>query len=214
MALAKSWDTIIEKFSSRLSNWIASLLSIGGRTTLISLVLGAVGTYYFSLYPMPNLVNKKLESILSKFFLGVLNTLSRSLRFLGILLLLPKIEAVLVLGVSILLITTSFRNGVGDFSIILMPYGLGWLSLFMARTMTPQLSLATSKTKVFGIELQVLLIACIRKILFPIHPCSGLLTMGPPRNSGTTLGMICSLAASVWAFVFNWLDLLPPLFRA
>nr|GEY13726.1 reverse transcriptase domain, reverse transcriptase zinc-binding domain protein [Tanacetum cinerariifolium] len=56
MALVKSWDPIIKKFSKRLSNWKASLLSIGGGATLISSVLGAIGTYYFSLFPMPNLV--------------------------------------------------------------------------------------------------------------------------------------------------------------
>nr|GFC99553.1 RNA-directed DNA polymerase, eukaryota [Tanacetum cinerariifolium] len=42
MALVKSWDPIIEKFSKRLSNWKASLLPIGGRATLISSVLGAI----------------------------------------------------------------------------------------------------------------------------------------------------------------------------
>nr|GEZ07999.1 RNA-directed DNA polymerase, eukaryota, reverse transcriptase zinc-binding domain protein [Tanacetum cinerariifolium] len=57
MALVKSWDPIIEKFSKRLSNWKASLLSIGGRATLISSVLGAICTYYFSLFPMLNLVS-------------------------------------------------------------------------------------------------------------------------------------------------------------
>nr|GEY28825.1 RNA-directed DNA polymerase, eukaryota [Tanacetum cinerariifolium] len=43
MALVKSWDPIIDKVCKRLSNWKASLLSIGGRTTLITSVLGAIG---------------------------------------------------------------------------------------------------------------------------------------------------------------------------
>nr|GEX71343.1 RNA-directed DNA polymerase, eukaryota, reverse transcriptase zinc-binding domain protein [Tanacetum cinerariifolium] len=42
MALVKSWDPIIGKFSKRLTKWKASLLSIGGRTTLTSSVLGAL----------------------------------------------------------------------------------------------------------------------------------------------------------------------------
>ncbi|GKC50828.1 RNA-directed DNA polymerase, eukaryota [Tanacetum coccineum] len=42
MALVKSWDPIIDKFSKRLSKWKASLLFIGGRSTLISSVLGAI----------------------------------------------------------------------------------------------------------------------------------------------------------------------------
>ncbi|GKA73845.1 RNA-directed DNA polymerase, eukaryota [Tanacetum coccineum] len=36
MSRVKSWDPIVEKFSSRLSRWRASLLSFGGRATLIS----------------------------------------------------------------------------------------------------------------------------------------------------------------------------------
>ncbi|GJZ49718.1 RNA-directed DNA polymerase, eukaryota, reverse transcriptase zinc-binding domain protein [Tanacetum coccineum] len=44
--------------------------SIGGRATLITSVLGAIGTYFFSLFPMPLLVNKKLETLRSKFFWG------------------------------------------------------------------------------------------------------------------------------------------------
>ncbi|GJS48540.1 RNA-directed DNA polymerase, eukaryota, reverse transcriptase zinc-binding domain protein [Tanacetum coccineum] len=42
MALFKSWDPIIDKFSKRLSKWIALLLSFGGISTLIFLVLGAI----------------------------------------------------------------------------------------------------------------------------------------------------------------------------
>ncbi|GJZ74651.1 RNA-directed DNA polymerase, eukaryota, reverse transcriptase zinc-binding domain protein, partial [Tanacetum coccineum] len=64
MANVKSWDPIFDKFSKRLSKWKSSLLSIGGRSTLISSVLGSIGTYYLSLFPMPITVNKKLESIL------------------------------------------------------------------------------------------------------------------------------------------------------
>nr|GEV66850.1 RNA-directed DNA polymerase, eukaryota [Tanacetum cinerariifolium] len=70
MALVKSWDPIIGKFSKCLTKWKASLLSIVGRTTLISSVLGAFGTYFFSLFPMPISVNKKLESVRSNFFWG------------------------------------------------------------------------------------------------------------------------------------------------
>ncbi|GJS80706.1 RNA-directed DNA polymerase, eukaryota, reverse transcriptase zinc-binding domain protein [Tanacetum coccineum] len=70
MALIKSWDPICDKFTKRLSKWKASLLSIGGRATLITSVLGAIGTYFFSLFPMPSSVNKKLESLRSNFFWG------------------------------------------------------------------------------------------------------------------------------------------------
>nr|GEW69298.1 RNA-directed DNA polymerase, eukaryota, reverse transcriptase zinc-binding domain protein [Tanacetum cinerariifolium] len=70
MARIKSWDPIVEKFSKRLLNWRASLLSVGGRATLITSVLGALGTYYFSLFPMPSLVNKKLKTLRANFFWG------------------------------------------------------------------------------------------------------------------------------------------------
>nr|GEV87507.1 putative hydrolase C777.06c [Tanacetum cinerariifolium] len=70
IALVKSWDPIIDKFSRCLSKWKASILSIGGRSTLITSVLGAIGTYYFSLFSMPSTVHKKLETIRSKFFWG------------------------------------------------------------------------------------------------------------------------------------------------
>ncbi|GJV59705.1 RNA-directed DNA polymerase, eukaryota, reverse transcriptase zinc-binding domain protein [Tanacetum coccineum] len=42
MANVKSWDPIFDKFSKRLSKWKSSLLSIGGRSTLISSVLGSI----------------------------------------------------------------------------------------------------------------------------------------------------------------------------
>nr|GEZ22392.1 RNA-directed DNA polymerase, eukaryota [Tanacetum cinerariifolium] len=70
MARIKSWDPIVEKFSKRLSNWRASILSIGGRATLTTSVLGALGTYYFSLFPMTSLVNKKLKTLRANFFWG------------------------------------------------------------------------------------------------------------------------------------------------
>nr|GEW97092.1 RNA-directed DNA polymerase, eukaryota [Tanacetum cinerariifolium] len=51
MAKVKSWDPILDKFSKRLSKWKSSMLSIGGRTTLISSVLGSLvedSTYFFN----------------------------------------------------------------------------------------------------------------------------------------------------------------------
>ncbi|GKA64594.1 RNA-directed DNA polymerase, eukaryota, reverse transcriptase zinc-binding domain protein [Tanacetum coccineum] len=44
MSRVKSWDPIVEKFSSRLSRWRASLLSFGGRATLIFLSSGRACT--------------------------------------------------------------------------------------------------------------------------------------------------------------------------
>nr|GEV56720.1 RNA-directed DNA polymerase, eukaryota [Tanacetum cinerariifolium] len=43
MAVTKSWDPLIYKFSKHLSTWKASLLSIGGMTILLTSVLGTIG---------------------------------------------------------------------------------------------------------------------------------------------------------------------------
>ncbi|GJT51390.1 hypothetical protein Tco_0977547 [Tanacetum coccineum] len=42
MSRCKGWDSIIEKFTRKLSKWKANLLSIGGRSTLITSVLGTL----------------------------------------------------------------------------------------------------------------------------------------------------------------------------
>ncbi|GJV29338.1 RNA-directed DNA polymerase, eukaryota, reverse transcriptase zinc-binding domain protein [Tanacetum coccineum] len=44
-----SWKMLIDRFRSRLSTWKVSLLSIGGRLTLIMSVLGSLGIYYLSI---------------------------------------------------------------------------------------------------------------------------------------------------------------------
>ncbi|GJW17842.1 RNA-directed DNA polymerase, eukaryota [Tanacetum coccineum] len=68
MSKKKGWDILVKRFNIRLSKWKASLLSIGGRSTLLTSVLGALGTYLFSLFPMPKCINNLLESIRAPFF--------------------------------------------------------------------------------------------------------------------------------------------------
>ncbi|GKE75603.1 hypothetical protein Tco_1537644, partial [Tanacetum coccineum] len=70
MSRLKGWDPILDKFKNRLSKWKASMLSIGGRTTLVSSVLGALGIYYLLLFPMPVNIEKNLEAMRAKFFWG------------------------------------------------------------------------------------------------------------------------------------------------
>nr|GEV68627.1 RNA-directed DNA polymerase, eukaryota [Tanacetum cinerariifolium] len=82
MANVKNWDPIVDKFSKRLSKWKSSMLSIGGRATFISSVLGSIGTYYFSLFPIPITVSKKLESIRSHFFGEVMINLKDPMDFM------------------------------------------------------------------------------------------------------------------------------------
>ncbi|GKD35184.1 putative RNA-directed DNA polymerase, eukaryota, reverse transcriptase zinc-binding domain protein, partial [Tanacetum coccineum] len=50
MSLTANWKLLVDKFHSKLSSWKASLLSYGGRLTLLKTVLGSLGIYYFSLF--------------------------------------------------------------------------------------------------------------------------------------------------------------------
>ncbi|GKB52232.1 RNA-directed DNA polymerase, eukaryota, reverse transcriptase zinc-binding domain protein, partial [Tanacetum coccineum] len=70
MSRNKEWNPIIDKFKKRLSKWKANMLSIGGRSTLITSVLGSFGVYYLSLFPIHKLINKRLESLQANFFRG------------------------------------------------------------------------------------------------------------------------------------------------
>ncbi|GJU69615.1 retrovirus-related pol polyprotein from transposon TNT 1-94 [Tanacetum coccineum] len=68
MSRSCAWDNVVDRVVSRLSNWKARTLSIGGRLTLIKSVLGSLPTYYFSLFKVPSSMMKKLESLRSCFF--------------------------------------------------------------------------------------------------------------------------------------------------
>lgn len=70
MNRSSNWDDMIQKFQKRLATWKVRLLSIGGRLTLCKSVMGSLGVYYMSLFKMPELVNRKLESIRAQFFWG------------------------------------------------------------------------------------------------------------------------------------------------
>nr|GEW61616.1 reverse transcriptase domain, reverse transcriptase zinc-binding domain protein [Tanacetum cinerariifolium] len=50
MNIASSWHTLVNRFQKRLSFWKANLLSIGGRLTLIKVVLGSLGLYYLLIF--------------------------------------------------------------------------------------------------------------------------------------------------------------------
>ncbi|GJR51970.1 RNA-directed DNA polymerase, eukaryota [Tanacetum coccineum] len=70
MSRHKAWDDIIHKLTSRLSNWKAKTLSIGGRLTLLKSVLGASPIYSMSIYKVPKGVLKIMEAIRNRFFNG------------------------------------------------------------------------------------------------------------------------------------------------
>ncbi|GJT58097.1 RNA-directed DNA polymerase, eukaryota, partial [Tanacetum coccineum] len=70
MGRCDNWKRVVQKFESKMNRWKAKLLSVGGRLSLIKAVLGNLPTYYMSLYSMPITVQKRLESIRNRFFIG------------------------------------------------------------------------------------------------------------------------------------------------
>nr|GEW40045.1 zinc finger, CCHC-type [Tanacetum cinerariifolium] len=60
----------VAKLPMMYLGWKAKLLSVGGRLSLIKAVLGNLPTYYMSLYWMPITVQKRLESMRNRFFIG------------------------------------------------------------------------------------------------------------------------------------------------
>ncbi|GKD60766.1 hypothetical protein Tco_1298275 [Tanacetum coccineum] len=68
MSLTSSWQVLLDRFQSKLSSWKANLLSIGGRHTLIKVVLGSLGIYYFSIFKVPEYVLNSLERSRAIFF--------------------------------------------------------------------------------------------------------------------------------------------------
>ncbi|GJR42044.1 RNA-directed DNA polymerase, eukaryota [Tanacetum coccineum] len=65
-----SWKDVVQKVKNKLSSWKAKTLSVGGRFTLIKSVLGAVPTYYMTLFKTPEGVLSYLERLRHSFFLG------------------------------------------------------------------------------------------------------------------------------------------------
>ncbi|KAJ0834140.1 putative reverse transcriptase zinc-binding domain-containing protein [Helianthus annuus] len=65
-----SWRPVVQVFEDRLSRWKASILSMGGRVTLIKSVLGSLPNYFFSLYKAPVGILYKLESMIRTFLWG------------------------------------------------------------------------------------------------------------------------------------------------
>ncbi|GJT98876.1 RNA-directed DNA polymerase, eukaryota, reverse transcriptase zinc-binding domain protein [Tanacetum coccineum] len=60
----------LNRFQAKLSTWKGGTLSIGGRLTLITSVLGSLGNYYMSIFKCPKSVLNSLEAIRASFFWG------------------------------------------------------------------------------------------------------------------------------------------------
>jgi hypothetical protein len=61
------WNPIVEKLERRLAGWKWLYLSKGGRLTLIKSTLSNLPTYYLSLFPIPAVVSKRIETIQRNF---------------------------------------------------------------------------------------------------------------------------------------------------
>ncbi|GJX84645.1 putative RNA-directed DNA polymerase, eukaryota, reverse transcriptase zinc-binding domain protein [Tanacetum coccineum] len=70
MSRIQAWKSIKDKFYLKLTRWKAKSLSIGGRLTLIMSVLGSIGSYFMSLFPVPVTVLRDLEGVRARFFGG------------------------------------------------------------------------------------------------------------------------------------------------
>ncbi|KAJ0495115.1 putative RNA-directed DNA polymerase [Helianthus annuus] len=64
------WAPVLDAFDKRLSLWKASVLSTGGRITLLKAVMETLPTYYFSLFKAPAYILAKLEAKRRNFFWG------------------------------------------------------------------------------------------------------------------------------------------------
>ncbi|GKC86755.1 RNA-directed DNA polymerase, eukaryota, reverse transcriptase zinc-binding domain protein [Tanacetum coccineum] len=63
MSRKSSWTEVIYKLSSRLSKWKLKTLFVGGRLTLIKLVLNVIPLYHMSMFKVPKCVSNKMEAL-------------------------------------------------------------------------------------------------------------------------------------------------------
>lgn len=61
------WQPLITKIENRLQTWKGSLLSLGGRVTLLNSVLSAIPIYWLSIYRLPVNIRSKIDRIRKKF---------------------------------------------------------------------------------------------------------------------------------------------------
>ncbi|KAL5538425.1 hypothetical protein UlMin_043523 [Ulmus minor] len=61
------WNPVVEKVGKRLDGWKKSVLSKGGRLTMIQSVLSSIPIYFMSLFKLPNGVAALLEKMMRQF---------------------------------------------------------------------------------------------------------------------------------------------------
>ena len=70
MKRIEKWRPIVKKFNKKMSSWKAKTLSIGGRLTIVSNIMGGIPNYWLSMFPIPKAVANNLESLRRDFFWG------------------------------------------------------------------------------------------------------------------------------------------------
>nr|GEV68899.1 RNA-directed DNA polymerase, eukaryota, reverse transcriptase zinc-binding domain protein [Tanacetum cinerariifolium] len=70
MSRIQSWNEVVDCVTFRVSKWKMTMLSIGGRLTLLKSVLGSMPIYHMSIFKVPMSVLKRLKSIRGSFFNG------------------------------------------------------------------------------------------------------------------------------------------------
>lgn len=68
--LKNFWTPVVERIERRLAGCGKKFLSLGGRVTLIKLVLINLPTYFLSLFAIPNGVANKIEKLFRRFLWG------------------------------------------------------------------------------------------------------------------------------------------------
>ena len=63
----KVWEPIVDRMTKKLASWKGTLLSLGGRATLIKASLSCIPMYYMSIYPMPSGVRDLISRIQRNF---------------------------------------------------------------------------------------------------------------------------------------------------
>lgn len=61
------WEPLVSKIENRLQSWKGSLLSLGGRVTLLNSVLSAIPLYWLSIYIIPVNIRQKIDRIRKQF---------------------------------------------------------------------------------------------------------------------------------------------------
>lgn len=93
---ATSFEFLVEKMKSKISNWKFSLLSQAGRNTLIKSVASAVSIYNMSVLMLPKDTINQIVKALRKFWRGDCFIPSNGMRFANQLM-----KEVLVIGTII-----------------------------------------------------------------------------------------------------------------